>query len=175
MNHDYLKKEKSPKILVEAMKFLGLKEIEGKQNSETIMGWAKELGLSSVYTSDEVAWCGLFMAHVCHNAGVETNLTPRETLWALNWNKFGTAQKEAMLGDILTFSRNSGGHVGIYVGEDEKCFHVLGGNQSNSVCVTRIEKTRISKIRRTSWKVSQPESVRKIMVSDSGEISHDEA
>ena len=36
-----------------------------------------------------------------------------------------------MLGDILTFKRNGGGHVGLYVGEDKDCYHVLGGNQGN--------------------------------------------
>lgn len=59
-----------------------------------------------------------------------------------------------MLGDALTFKRNGGGHVGIYVGEDSTCYHVLGDNQSNMVCITRIEKTRCSGIRRTEWKIA---------------------
>jgi hypothetical protein len=80
-----------------------------------------------------------------------------------------------MLGDILTFKRNGGGHVGFYVGEDKECFHVLGGNQGNQMCVSRIAKARLHKARRTAWKVAQPKSVRKIQLSSSGVISTNEA
>lgn len=175
MNYDYLKKEKSPQILVQAMALIGTKEIIGTVNSKTIMGWAKELGIEKTYVNDEIAWCGLFISYVCHKANVETDITPKEALWALNWNKFGTVQKVAMLGDILTFKRNGGGHVGIYVGEDDTCYHVLGGNQSNMVNITRIEKTRCAGIRRTPWKIAQPDSVRAVAVNSSGFISKNEA
>jgi uncharacterized protein (TIGR02594 family) len=96
-------------------------------------------------------------------------------LWARNWNNFGVSTKVAMLGDVLVFARESGGHVGIYVGEDAKAYHVLGGNQSNSVSVTRINKSRCIGIRRTKWKVSQPENVRQILLSATGVISINEA
>ena len=175
MNYDYLKKVTSPQILVQALKLVGTKEIVGVKNSETIMDWAKELGLEKIYTNDEIAWCGLFMAIVCKKAGLEMPFTAKDSLWALNWNKFGTAQKTAMLGDILTFKRNGGGHVGIYVGEDATCYHVLGGNQSNMVCITRIEKSRCAGIRRTPWKIAQPDSVKAIVVNSNGFISKNEA
>lgn len=175
MNYDYLRKENAPQILVKALALVGVKEIVGEKHNAIIMGWAKELGLSKIYTSDEIAWCGLFMAWVCKIAKLETNITAKESLWALNWNKFGTKQNVAMLGDILTFSRNGGGHVGIYVGEDNTCYHVLGGNQSNMVCITRIEKSRLSQIRRTAWKYAQPKNVRVIKLTSSGEISKNEA
>jgi len=140
-----------------------------------IMSWAKELGIQKIYTSDEIAWCGLFIAIVCKRANVESGLTATESLWALNWNKFGTKQEKAMLGDVLTFKRNGGGHVGLYVGEDETCYHVLGGNQSNMVCITRIEKSRCTGIRRTAWKIAQPDSVRVVAVTANGFISKNEA
>jgi cell wall-associated NlpC family hydrolase len=92
-----------------------------------------------------------------------------------NWNKFGTRQKVAMLGDVLTFTRKSGGHVGIYVGEDDVCYHILGGNQSNMVNITRIAKNRLSQIRRTSWKIAQPANVRVIKLNPNGFISENEA
>jgi len=175
MNYDYLKTENAPKIFVNARDLIGTKEIVGVKNSATIMTWAKELGVDKIYTNDEIAWCGLFVAYCAYKAGLEINITNREALWALNWNKFGTQQKIAMLGDVLTFKRNGGGHVGIYVGEDDTCYHILGGNQSNTVCITRIEKTRLSQIRRTSWKVSQPKNVRVIKVNANGFISKNEA
>ena len=175
MNYDYLKKVTSPQILVKALKLVGTKEIVGVKNSETIMGWAKELGLQKIYTNDEIAWCGLFMAIVCKKAGLEMPFSAKDSLWALNWNKFGTKQTTAMLGDILTFKRNGGGHVGIYVGEDATCYHVLGGNQSNMVNITRIEKSRCAGIRRTPWKIAQPDSVKAIVVNSNGFISKNEA
>lgn len=175
MNYDYLKKVTSPQILVKALELIGTKEIIGTIHNNVIMGWAKDLGIEKIYTADEIAWCGLFMAIVCKRANVATGITPKEALWALNWNKFGTKQKVAMLGDILTFKRNGGGHVGIYVGEDSVCYHILGGNQSNMVCITRIEKKRCSGIRRTPWKISQPESVKQIMLNANGFISKNES
>lgn len=175
MNYDYLKKVTSPKILVEAIKLLGTKEVVGTKHSATIMGWAKELGIEKIYTNDEIAWCGLFMAYVCKKAGLELPFSAKESLWALNWNKFGVKQTTAMLGDVLTFKRNGGGHVGIYVGEDASCYHILGGNQSNMVCVTRIEKNRCAGIRRTKWKVAQPDSVKVVKLSADGTISKNEA
>lgn len=175
MSYSYLNNEDSPQILVQAKLLLGTKEIIGNIHSNIIMGWAKDLGLEKIYTSDEIAWCGLFMAQVCKRAGVETNLTPKESLWALNWSKFGTKQSVAMLGDILTFKRNGGGHVGMYVGEDDVCYHILGGNQSNMVSIKRIEKIRLNSIRRTNWKLKQPSNVRIIKVKNNGVISKNES
>jgi uncharacterized protein (TIGR02594 family) len=174
MSYSYLNKENSPQILVQAKLLLGTKEIVGNIHSDIIMGWAKNLGLEKIYTSDEIAWCGLAMAEVCKRANVETNLTPKQALWALNWSKFGTKQSVAMLGDILTFKRNGGGHVGIYVGEDLTHFHVLGGNQGNSVSVSRIAKSRLYKARRTAWKVAQPVNVRKVHLAPKGVITTNE-
>jgi len=172
MSYAFLKKETAPRILIEAYKLIGTKEIVGKDHNPKILQCAKDLGLQKVYTNDEIPWCGLFMAHVCRVAGIDGVVNP---LWARNWNNFGVPTKVAMLGDVLVFARESGGHVGIYVGEDAKAYHVLGGNQSNSVSVTRINKSRCIGIRRTKWKNSQPESVRQIMLSATGVISTNEA
>jgi uncharacterized protein (TIGR02594 family) len=175
MSYSFLLEEKSPRLLVEAVKMLGTKEIVGEKHNPVILGWAKELGIGKIYTKDEIAWCGLAMAYAAFKAGLETNITAKEALWALNWAKFGTAVEIPMLGDILTFKRTGGGHVGIYVGEDEKCYHVLGGNQGNAMSVTRIEKSRLYKARRTAWKVAQPANVRRVYLSSKGEISKNEA
>ena len=172
MNYSYLLKEKSPKILVEAVKRLGVKEIVGAKHNPVILGWAKELGLEKVYTKDEIPWCGLFIAYCAHSAGVQVVDKP---LWALSWAKYGKKVAEPMLGDILTFKRDGGGHVGIYVGEDKDCYHVLGGNQGNAVTITRILKSRLNQARRTAWKVAQPDNVRKIQLTGKGEISKNEA
>jgi uncharacterized protein (TIGR02594 family) len=172
MSYDFLKLEKSPKILVEAVKLLGTKEIVGKEHNPVILGWAEELGLKKVYTNDEIPWCGLAVAYAVHKAGLQVVASP---LWALSWAKFGNQVTEPMLGDILTFKRDGGGHVGIYVGEDKDCYHVLGGNQGNAMTVSRIVKSRLYQARRTAWKVAQPANVRKILLSSTGVISKNEA
>lgn len=172
MSYSYLSTEKSPKLLVEAVKLLGTKEVVGKTHNPVIMGWAKELGLSKVYTADEIPWCGLAIAYAVHKAGLEVVAKP---LWALNWAKFGTKVTTPMLGDILTFKRDGGGHVGIYVGEDKDCYHVLGGNQGNAMSVTRIVKSRLYQARRTAWKIAQPANVRVVLLDAKGAISKNEA
>jgi uncharacterized protein (TIGR02594 family) len=172
MSYTWLKEEKSPKILIEAIKHIGTKEIVGKQHNKKILAWAEAIGLKSVYTNDEIPWCGLFIAYCCHAQGLDVVKHP---LWALNWNKFGNVAQVPMLGDVLTFTRNGGGHVGIYIGEDTTCYHVLGGNQNNQVNVMRIEKSRLSQARRTAWKIAQPSNVRVVKLETKGEISQNEA
>jgi uncharacterized protein (TIGR02594 family) len=172
MSYSFLNTEKSPKILVEAVKLMGTKEIVGKVHNPVIMAWAKDLELTKVYTADEIPWCGLFVAYCAHVAGVQVVDKP---LWALSWSNYGTKVTEPMLGDILTFKRDGGGHVGIYVGEDKDCYHVLGGNQGNAVSVTRIVKSRLYQARRTAWKVAQPANVRKVYLDAKGIVSKNEA
>lgn len=172
MKYDYLQNEKSPQLLVQAVKMMGVKEVVGSNHNPEILRWAKVVGLERVYKADEIPWCGLAMAYAAHMAGVQVVKDP---LWALNWAKYGTKVAEPMLGDIVTFKRDGGGHVGIYVGEDKDCYHVLGGNQSNSMNVTRIKKERLFQARRTTWKVAQPSNVRKIHLNADGIISTNEA
>jgi uncharacterized protein (TIGR02594 family) len=170
-NYNWLKTEKSPKIIVEAIKLLGIKEVPGSGDNRTILQWAETLGLEKEYRKDDIPWCGLFIAYVCKQAGLAVVEKP---LWARNWANFGTKETVAMLGDILVFVRDGGGHVGIYVGEDKTAYHVLGGNQSDMVCVTRIRKERCVAIRRTPWKVAQPNTVRVIELEATGSVSINE-
>ncbi len=172
MDYSYLKAETSPKILVNARKLIGTREVLGEKNNPLILQWAKDLNLESIYNADSIPWCGLFMAHVCKISELEI---PKMPLRAKNWLNFGDEQEHAMLGDVLVFSRNGGGHVGIYVGEDKNFYHVLGGNQGDKVSIVRIDKTRCIGIRRTKWKVSRPKNLRKIFLPDSGTISNNES
>ena len=50
----------SPKVIAEAVRYLGINEIKGKANNQTIMSWAKNVGVDKIYTSDEIAWCGKY-------------------------------------------------------------------------------------------------------------------
>lgn len=173
--YHYLTREKHPKILMEALKLYGTKEITGSQSNPVIIEWAKEVGgwIGRFYKSDDVPWCGLFMAVLCKRAGLPYN---QKALTALSWAAWGNPTSVPMLGDVLTFTRNGGGHVGIYVGEDEQAFHVLGGNQSDQVNITRISKHRLYEARRTAWRWAQPSNIRRIWLGNKDDyLSENEA
>lgn len=168
--YQWLEKEPGPKMIVEALKLYGTLETPGKADNPVIMSWAKALKLTAVYSHDSVPWCGLFMGYVALRAGKPIAQAP---LWALSWADEGTRVKVAMLGDILTFKRSGGGHVGLYVGEDATAYHVLGGNQSDKVCIARIAKSRLYQIRRPKY-INQPKNIRVIKLKATGSLSTNE-
>ena len=75
---------------------------------------------------------------------------------------------------MLVFKRKGGGHVGLYVGHDASAFHVLAGNQSDRVSITRLSRNRLVAVRRPAYR-AQPESVRPIPRAASGSLSVNEA
>lgn len=161
-----------PQMIVQALRLYGTLEKIGPDSNPEILAWAEEVGLSSTYTGDDIPWCGLFVATVAHRAGWNVVDTP---LWARSWVNFGVAADVPSLGDILVFSRDGGGHVALYVAEDAQCYHVMGGNQSDSVSITRINKTRLLAARRPKWKIAQPASVKPYKMGTNGVISTNEA
>ena len=111
--YQWLHSEEAPRHMLKAIELYGIREIVGAKHNPAIMGWAKETGLQNIYTADEIPWCGLFVAVVMQRAN---RPVVKDPLWALNWGNFGVAVGEPMFGDILTFVRPGGGHVGFYVG-----------------------------------------------------------
>lgn len=161
-------------MLLRGLETYGVLEGAGAVNNPTIMAWAKEVGLQKVYSNDTIPWCGLWMAVVAKRAGKPVVKDP---LWAKNWDKFGVQVKDRrpMLGDVVVFNRpGGGGHVGLYVGEDDKYCHLLGGNTSDSVKIARIAISRWYGMRRPAYK-NQPPNVRRIRLDATGEISTNEA
>jgi uncharacterized protein (TIGR02594 family) len=167
----WLRDETGPRMILEALKLFGTLEAPGVRDNSTIIGWAREVDLIKTYSHDSIPWCGLFMAVVAKRAG---KLIVDSPLWALSWSDFGRASPAPMLGDVLTFKRNGGGHVALYVGEDSGAYHCLGGNQSDKVCITRIAKSRLYRARRPAYNV-QPDNVRKVTLAASGKLSTNEA
>lgn len=168
-----------PSILKAAVPLLGVREKPGTADNAMILEWADEveraLGVKNLgYTADSIPWCGLFVGVVAARAGWADQM-PKTPLWARSWAEFGQEADKPSLGDILVFARNGGGHVGIYVGEDRSAFHVLGGNQSDAVTITRIAKSRKIAVRRPRWRVAQPTSVRPIRMGADGPLSTNEA
>lgn len=166
-----------PRCIQEGLKLFGTAEVVGKGSNATIIGWRDELNQNGVkiagYSDDDIPWCGLFAAIVVFRARGAAEVV-KDPLWALNWAEFGTKSPQAALGDVLAFKRPSGGHVGFYIGEDSACYHVLGGNQSNQVCFTRVEKRRCVAVRRPPYQ-NQPASVKPYALSAAGGVSRNEA
>ncbi|MBT7510493.1 MAG: hypothetical protein HN650_08785 [Rhodospirillaceae bacterium] len=75
---------------------------------------------------------------------------------ARQWQKFG-APAMPTPGAILVFWRGSRdgwkGHVGFYAGEEADAYHVLGGNQGNSVSIARMRRDRLLEAR---WPATAP-------------------
>lgn len=174
-----------PRTIKLALDEYGVAEVVGKGSNKTIITWRDELNHAGVkitgYSDDDIPWCGLFAAIICYRRMHRTYEVVRDPLWARNWVRYGrssTVRGQSpmgpCLGDVLVFSRGSGGHVGFYIAEDSQAYHVIGGNQSNKVCITRIAKNRLLAARRPPYD-NVPIAVRKYVVDKAGELSTDEA
>lgn len=158
-----------PRWLTIACGYIGVKETPGAKHNSTIMGWLKRL--KSWIKDDETPWCGTFVASVMQEAGLPYPPTyPRAKAWA----DYGANLRLSHVapGAILVFSRDGGGHVGFYTGEDDTAFQVLGGNQGNAVSITRIAKHRCIAIR---WPRGEPVVGGPVKLAANGDLSRDEA
>lgn len=127
-----------------AYSLIGTREAPGKENNEEIMTWARVAQLEKTYTADSIPWCGLFQAFILVDNGI---VPVKDPLWALNWRNYGVAVPTLTFGGIAVFTRPGGGHVGILVGHEKNYYHILGGNQSDMVNVSRIAKNRLVAMR----------------------------
>lgn len=137
-------KASEPAWLTAARAKLGTREIPGPTHNNALLAFlntaAKWNGV--IWRDDEMPWCGGFVAACLVAAGVEpVKIAARAKSWA-TWGALLRKDRLAP-GAVLVFEREGGGHVGFYVGEDASTYHVLGGNQSNAVSVTRIAKARL--------------------------------
>jgi uncharacterized protein (TIGR02594 family) len=160
--------------LDEARRLMGTKEVSGSGSNKEILNWATDLGIP--YSSDDIPWCGLFVAH-CVGATLPAEPMPANPLGARNWQKFGKQVTPPVEGAVLVFwreSKTSGkGHVGFYNGEDKDAYHVLGGNQSDSVSIARVSKSRLLDAR---WPSSAAGLTGKVVKrKETGELSQNEA
>lgn len=161
---------------------LGTAEVVGTGSNKTIIGWRDELNGATTngkpivvgFSDDDIAWCGLFAAYVAYLRLKNINEVVSSPLWARNWAKYGVKSPTPSLGDVLVFSRGSGGHVGFYIAEDSSAYHVLGGNQGNKVSIARIAKDRLIACRRPPY-VVPPKDARPFVVASSGTLSTNEA
>jgi uncharacterized protein (TIGR02594 family) len=124
-----------------ALKKRGLHE--GRDNAE-LRAFLKSDG-PTLGDPAQLPWCGDFV-ETCIAVTLPTSTLPTNPYLARNWLKFG-ATVDPCFGAVMVFWRGkrsgTSGHVGFYYSEDDDVYHVLGGNQSNSVNVTSLRKERL--------------------------------
>lgn len=169
----WLLNEGSPKMLVEGLRHYGVLEHTGVGSNPNILAWAKEIGVTGWYKDDDIPWCGLFEGIMAKRSGYPLPSGPLAALNWANWQSHVPPGSE-MFWDVLVFKRKGGGHVGNYVGENDHAFLVYGGNQSNAVGFAWIDKARLYACRRPTWKIAQPPNIRKIILTETGELSTNE-
>jgi uncharacterized protein (TIGR02594 family) len=138
-----------------ATRFKGIKEIEGDEHNAQILAILQRA--QRWVRRDEVAWCSAFIGYICFLLG----LPETKNLRARSWLRIGKPVQRinAEQGwDICIFNRANGpmdasiidapGHVGFLHRISSNGIYVLGGNQSNTVNITRISAKRLLGIRR---------------------------
>ncbi len=141
-----------------AQRFVGIEEIAGAASNDHILAM---LRLDQKWPDgDEVPWCSAFVNYVAWLL----RLPRSKSLRARSWLAVGlpvTLDDSEPGFDVVVLKRGSGnqpgpdiiaapGHVGFLAGMEDSKILVLGGNQSDSVNVSRYPKSRLLGIRRLS-------------------------
>lgn len=139
-----------------AQRFAGIKEIPGSENNPQVMAM---LRLDQQWPeNDEVPWCSAFMNYITWLLRLPRSKDLRARSWLLVGRP--VALEEAAPGfDVVILKRGGGdqpgpevidaqGHVGLYAGLEYDRILLLGGNQSNTVCVSGYPVNRLLGIRR---------------------------
>ena len=130
-------------IIKAALSQYGVKEIKGEKDNSQIIKYFTSIGFNSSKLKDETAWCSAFANWVAKTSGCEYS----GKLNARSWLSVGTSTISPSIGDVVVLWRESPnswkGHVGFYIKETKRYVYVLGGNQSNSVCIRAYTRDRI--------------------------------
>lgn len=122
---------------------IGTKEKVGSPDNPRIAEYLLTTNLSKADASnDETAWCSAFVNWCMEKA----KYAGTDSALARSWLRWGKSIEKPIKGCIVVFSRSGSpvfGHVGFYLSEDSDTIKVLGGNQSNSVCIQDYSKRRV--------------------------------
>ena len=139
-----------------AERFIGIDEVPGKEDNPQILAMLK---LDMDWPDgDEVPWCSAFVNYITWLL----RLPRSKSLRARSWLEVGIPLDidDAQIGDIVIFNRGGGpqnpdiidapGHVGFFARlvRDDNVVEVLGGNQSNTVKLSRYSLDDLLGVRR---------------------------
>jgi uncharacterized protein (TIGR02594 family) len=148
----------------------GTKEAPSSKDNPFIIEMAHEIvrrypelkGNVGWYNHDSIPWCGLGIGYVFAVNGIKPASAP---LSSLAWATWGQRLKIPTPGAVMVYSRTGGGHVTLYESEDANYYYCRGGNQSDSVNVTKIPKSRPIKAIRWPAGLPLPTTGRKMGVT----------
>ena len=139
-----------------AQRFVGTKEVDGSTSNPQILAMLK---LDDKWPDDDaVPWCSAFTNYVAWLLRLPRSKSLRARSWLLVGEVVELANAEPGF-DVVIFKRGPGsqpgpdvvdapGHVGFYAGVEGSKILVLGGNQSDSVSISRYPKTNLLGVRR---------------------------
>jgi uncharacterized protein (TIGR02594 family) len=122
-----------PPWLARMTAILGLYERAGAADNPAILAMAKACGgkIAREYKHDATPWCALAVNWALAASGIDGN----DSLWALDFRKYGKLLRGPAVGAIATKTREGGGHVFLVVGRTLNGSIVgRGGNQADMVC-----------------------------------------
>ena len=132
-----------PKWLIEARKHIGTREIKGSSNNAKILGWWKAIKRGGI-KDDETPWCAAFVGACLEATGIRSTRFESAKSY-LDW---GIRLNQPVLGCIVVFTRDGGGHVGFIVGKDAQGrLLVLGGNQGDEINIRAFSHDRVADYR----------------------------
>lgn len=136
---------------------IGVKEYSGKfNNNPRILEYHKTTSLGA--SEDEVSWCASFVGWCLIKAGY----TSTKSALARSYATWGSPLSAPQFGAVVVFRRGNNptfGHVGFVQKFDANYIYCLGGNQSDSVKISRFPRSSVLAFRwpaATSTAVAAP-------------------
>lgn len=130
-----------PSWLTVAKGELGVKEAPGKAIEKRVVEYHLSTTLGA--TDDAVPWCASFVCWCLEQAGYKSTKSAR----AISYGGFGKKLEEPKPGAIIVTKRKGGHHVGFFVGKTQFGVKLLGGNQSDMVCVKEFPDSMVIAVR----------------------------
>ena len=141
-----------------AQRFIGVSEVSGSASNPQVLAM---LRLDSNWPEgDDVPWCSAFLNYIAWLLRLPRSKNLRARSWLLVGQSIRIEDAEVGF-DVVILKRGSGaqpgpdvieapGHVGLFAGKEASKVIILGGNQSDSVNVSRYPLSRVLGVRRLS-------------------------
>jgi uncharacterized protein (TIGR02594 family) len=135
-----LMKPKDLEWMLIAKNEIGVKEVKGSKHNPIIIKYHQATSLEA--KTDEIPWCSSFVNWVINKSGY----TGTNSALALSWKTWGVEVEKPLYGSIAIIEYGEGrGHVGFVLGVQGNFVLILGGNQKDSVKVSKFNRSKFTK------------------------------